>query len=239
MGERRKVLIIDDGNTAQLFSKILSKSFGVLTATDGTAGIEQALLHHPDLILVDVMAGKKMNGMDVCRQLRSSPPLQNTVVFIVDADESSGSPAQTRERNRIDAFVAGADDFILQTIDRDELLARIQARLRRFDDHWKAKSNLDCGNLTMDMNKLEARIQNNKIKLSVLELSLLKFFVENKDHVLSREKIIGSVWRNGSVSERAIDTHVATLRKKLSGFDHQIRTLYGAGYILEQRDGLS
>ncbi len=204
----------------------------MLSASDGEAGIALALVHHPDLILVDVMLKKKLNGFDVCKLLRSHPMLQNTVVFIMASDSDSGLSS---ERNRVDAFVASADDFILKSINDDELLARIHARLRRFDNHWKAKSSLNCGNLVMDMNKLEARIRNHKVPLSVLELSLLKYFVENKDHVLTREKIIESVWRDGSVSERAIDTHVATLRKKLAEFDHQIRTLYGAGYILEER----
>ena len=227
MGERHKVLIIDDENATALLTKALANRYAVLTASDGEAGLAQALATHPDLIMVDVMLSRKLNGFEVCRRLRSNPAMQTTVVFILSA--------QNDDKLRIDAFSANADDFIVKSIDPNELLVRIQARLRRFADYREAKSTLICGNLTMDMNKLEARIKNTKIPFSVLELSLLKYFVENKDHVLSRENIIRSVWRNGSISERAIDTHVAVLRKKLLEFDYQISTRYGAGYVLEKK----
>jgi DNA-binding response OmpR family regulator len=82
--------------------------------------------------------------------------------------------------------------------------------------------------------QMEAAIEGKALQLSVLEFELLKCFVQNKDRVMSRERILEAVWRDSVVSDRTVDTHIVSLRKRLAGFDHQLATVYGAGYILKK-----
>jgi DNA-binding response OmpR family regulator len=82
------------------------------------------------------------------------------------------------------------------------------------------------------MRKLEATVSSQVVPLSVLEFTLVKFFVVNKERVMSRVAILEEVWQGSHVSSRTIDTHMVYLRKKLEGFDHTLSTVYGAGYIL-------
>jgi DNA-binding response OmpR family regulator len=93
---------------------------------------------------------------------------------------------------------------------------------------------MTCGNLILNAARLEATVEDKTIPLLVLEFNLLRFFVLNKDRVVSRQQILEGVWKDAVVSNRTIDTHMVYLRKKLAGFSHTLATVYGAGYILRE-----
>jgi two-component system phosphate regulon response regulator PhoB len=130
------------------------------------------------------------------------------------------------------AFDLGADDYVVKTTRPRELVARILSKIRRIEEREEDPELITCGNLILNTRKLEATINSRPLPLSVLEFNLLRFFVANKDRVMSRQQILEGVWKDAVVSNRTIDTHMVYLRKKLVGFDHILATVYGAGYIL-------
>ncbi|HTL13310.1 MAG TPA: winged helix-turn-helix domain-containing protein, partial [Bdellovibrionota bacterium] len=96
------------------------------------------------------------------------------------------------------------------------------------------RKSLSFGDLTLDLLKLQVREGSEQIPVSVLEFRLLKFFVENADRVLSRAEILEAIWKDSVVSDRTVDTHIASLRRKIPALDSRLSTVYGAGYMLKR-----
>lgn len=226
MSDKRKVLIIDDeADNRELIEHILCDRFKVLSASDGEDGLRVARGELPDLILLDITM-PKLDGIAVCEALRSNEATKHIPIIMLTASSDS--------ERRIQSFMTGADDFLLKPFRPQELLARVQSKIRRVEERSGQEEIVECGNLKLDTRKIEVTIDDKVIVMSVLEFNLLKCFVLNRDRVMSRERILESVWRDSVVSDRTVDTHIVSLRKKLTGFDHSISTVYGAGYVLKK-----
>lgn len=226
MEQRHTILIVDDEpDNRELIEHILSSKFNVLAAPDGEEGIRIARAQQPDLILLDITM-PKMDGIAVCETLRGNEATRHIPIIMLTA--------ATDLDRRVKSFSTGADDFISKPFKPQELLARIQSKIRRVEERTGKQDVVACGNLTLDLRKIEASIEGTPLALSVLEFNLLKCFVTNKDRVMSRDRILEAVWRDSVVSDRTVDTHIVSLRKKLTGFDHEITTVYGAGYVLKK-----
>jgi DNA-binding response OmpR family regulator len=233
----RSILIIDDDQDSSIaLSAVLSKSYDIKIAASGEEGVRLARTHLPDLILLDLL----MPGMDgtlTCKTLRLSD-LTRHIPIIIITSSCELDP-------KVDAFMNGADDMIQKPFEQRELLARIHSKMRRLDERKGTPSHaIECGNLTLNPVSLEVTINGNVIPISVLEFNLLRFFLENPDRVVSRDQILAAVWKDAIVSDRTVDTHMASLRRKLTQFNHTFRTIYSAGYILKKkpphkRDGSS
>jgi DNA-binding response OmpR family regulator len=227
---RDKVLIVEDeAEHRDLLQKLLASKYDVLTAGDGLEGIEVASMSLPDLILMDISM-PKLDGLTACEMLRDDERTKHIPVIMISAKDS--------EEFRIASFEKGADDFIGKPYALSELIARISSKVRRqkenqFGDVQKSET-IVCGNLEIDLAKFEVRIDRRALHLSVLELNMLKFFIQNKERVLSREFLLKNLWADSVVTDRTIDAHMACLRRKLRGFDHGFRTIYGAGYALKK-----
>lgn len=225
--DRRKILLIeDDLENQSLLKDILSDKFLVLTAKDGEEGFRMAIANAPDLILLDLMM-PKLDGVETCGLLRSHESTRHIPVIVLTATSDF--------EMQLKALDLGADDLLQKPFRPRELLARMSTKLRRLEESKKPVSHLRCGDLEMDLDRFECRINQTPIVLSVLEFNLLRFFVENFNRVLSREKILRAVWREAVVTDRTVDTHMTSLRKKLQGSSLAFATLYGAGYILKSR----
>lgn len=232
MSKKRKVLIIDDElDNREFIEQILLEHFDVLAAVDGETGVQIARTALPDVILLDIIM-PRLDGIAVCSLLRTDEVTKHIPIIML-----TGSNDIDR---RVQSFMTGADDFLSKPFHPQDLIARVHSKIRRIEERSllgngsNGNGICECGNLKLDVNKLEVRIDGQVITLSVLEFNLLKCFVENKDHVLSRERILELVWRDSIVSDRTVDTHIVSLRKKLNGFDHSISTIYGAGYVLKK-----
>ncbi len=221
---RKKILIIDDEpQVCDFVEDLLSFRFDVLKASEPELGLRYVLEAKPELVILDLRL-RTHNGLDLCKELRSNEKTKHLpVLFYSGADDFEAIA---------EAFDLGADDFISKNVRPRELVARILSKIRRIEERTAEPDMLSCGNLNLDMRKLEATINSQVIPLSVLEFTLLKFFVMNKERVMSRAQILEDVWQGSHVSSRTIDTHMVYLRKKLEGFDHSLSTVYGAGYIL-------
>lgn len=240
MNRKFSILVVEDEAVLRtMIEEALSDRYKILLALDGEAALETARSERPDLVLLDFGLPKK-DGLSVCEELRRNSETSHIPVIIV-------SGAVEADRRTL-FYEAGADDFLSKPFSPKELIARVESKVRRLRERVSSEQAaalvqacegvLRCGNLEMDMDRLEVRINKRVVKLSVLEFNLLRYFVENGEKVVSREKILGKVWRDSYVADRTVDTHIASLRKRLNGFDHVIGTVYGAGYILKRpQDG--
>lgn len=197
-----------------------------MVANDGQNALRMAAQTIPDLIVLDVhMPG--MSGIKVCESLRGDTEMAGIPIIMLTGDSDI--------EKRIEAFDMGADDYVAKPIDPKELMARVGSKLRRASQKENRNGNITCGNLMWDVKSHRASVNGKKIELSVIETNLLLFFIRQPQVVLPRSEILSSVWKNTSVSQRTIDHHIMSLRKKLSDFDHTIVTMYGVGYVLQTR----
>jgi len=219
-----KILIIDDDEKLnRLLTDYLSKmGFAVLTATLPSAGLEKLEKETPDLVILDVML-PEMDGFEVCRTIRQSSSVP--VVMLT---------ARGEVMDRVVGLEIGADDYLPKPFEPRELVARIQAILRRIQT--KSKSGIKTiGALCIDFHKYEVRVDDKLVHLTLNEFECLVLLVKNKGKVLYRDQIIeelrGIEW---DAFNRSVDITMSRLRQKL-GDDPKnprfIKTIWGTGYL--------
>jgi len=219
-----KILIIDDDEKLNgLLTDYLSKmGFTVLTSTLPSAGLEKMEEESPDLVILDVML-PEMDGFEVCRTIRQSSSVP--VVMLT---------ARGEVMDRVVGLEIGADDYLPKPFEPRELVARIQAILRRIQT--KSKSGLKTiGALCIDFHKYEVRVDDKLVHLTLNEFECLVLLVKNKGKVLNRDQIIeelrGIEW---DAYNRSVDITMSRLRQKL-GDDPKnprfIKTIWGTGYL--------
>ena len=182
---------------------------------DGTDAVTAASAHSVDLILLDIML-PGMNGFDVIKKIPFTP-----VIFITAKDGLE---------HRLNGLSLGADDYIIKPFEMLELLARIEAVLRRTQKHTTT-FNLDGA--AIDLVSRKAKVDGMEVELSPREFELLEVLIKNQNIALSREKLLELAWGHDYLGEtRTVDTHIQKLRSKL-GWESRIKTLYKLGYRLE------
>lgn len=222
----QSILLVEDepGLLITLTDRLASEGYAVSTASDGEQGQQQALSQCFDLIVLDVMLPRK-NGFDVCRDLRqrgvSTPILMLT--------------ARGQTVDKIVGLKLGADDYLTKPFEMLELLARIEALLRRSPASFSSGgSTYIFGPVRIDLRRTEVWREAKPVALSAREFQLLRYFVEHRGDTLSREKLLSEVWGYDSApSTRTVDVHVAWLRQKLENDPKQpqlIVTVHGLGY---------
>ena len=219
------VLVIDDEkDLLELVRYNLEKEhLDVITANDGQSGLEIGLKHKPDLVLLDLMM-PGMNGMEVCKQLRSDARTSRVPIIMLTA--------KAAETDKIVGLEMGADDYITKPFSVRELIARVRAVLRRSGPAAEAQEVIRRGDLTIDTAKHEVSYGGQRIQLTATEFRILEFLASRPGRVLSRDDIIdGALGRDASVFNRTIDVHVTALRKKLGPVGGtKIETVRGFGY---------
>ena len=224
----KKILLLEDDAENRLFMKdVLSDEFRVVFAEDGKEGFCLARSESPDLVLLNLML-PKLDGVEICALLRSNETTRHLPV--IGITESGDFELQLL------AFDLGADDVLQKPIRPRELIARINTKFRRIDELRGQPTLLSAGDLKLDLERFECHVRDELVTLSVLEFNLLRYFVENINRVLSRERILQAIWREHVVTERTIDTHMTSLRKKIQNSNVEFSTLYGAGYILKSKE---
>lgn len=220
-----KILIVDDEPDILEFLRynLEKEQFIVFSAGDGIIGYQLAQREKPDLIILDIMM-PKMDGVELCRLIRSNEELKNTLVTFLTAREE--------EYSQIAALDIGGDDYITKPIRPRVLVSRIKALLRRKfsgtievpEEMW-----LEFGDLRIDKEKVMIIKQGNQIDLARKELELLMLLVSKPGKVFTREEIFNKIWGNDViVGNRTIDVHIRKLREKIG--DDFIKTIKGIGY---------
>ena len=199
-----------------------SEGYQVEIANDGQAGLRAAGERGLDLVILDVML-PRMCGIDVCKRLRSGG---NNVPIIM-------LTARGQEVEKVYGLRAGADDYITKPFSLMEFLARIDALLRRTSRHT-LEDHYAFGDVVLDFKRYEATKGGAPLDLSPREFRLLKYLVEHRGEVVTRDQLLDSVWSNDLFpTTRTIDTHVAKVRQKIEetpGSPRYILTVHGVGY---------
>ncbi len=222
-----KLLIVDDEqNIRELLSEYLADKFTIELATNGREALEKTNSFKPDVILLDMMM-PEMDGLMALRVLRHQDFTRHIPVLMLTAANAS--------MERIRAFDLGVDDYLAKPFDLDELRVRLLSKIKRANDFQNAITDtLVIGNLSLDDRKREVVLAGSLIDLSPVEYGIVKLLMSSVEHVVSREKIMQTVWEDGKKNDRLIDAHMTALRKKLLSFDGDFQTVYGAGYRLKK-----
>lgn len=221
----RILLVEDEPGLVMTLSDLLgSEGYTVESATDGAGGLAQALSGRFDLIVLDVMLPGK-NGFEICRELRQEG--QDVAVLMLTA--------KTQVVDRVVGLRLGADDYLTKPFDPSELLARVEALLRRIRKENRSQVlKFRFGDVEADFEKGSIRKSGQAVALAGKELQLLRYLVEHRDKVVSRDELLERVWEYQSgVSSRTIDVHIAWLRQKLEDNPQNpqhIHTVRGTGY---------
>lgn len=221
-----RILLIEDepGLILTIGDRLRKEGYTVESATDGETGEARATAGVFDLILLDIMLPKK-NGFDVCVALRTKSIL--TPILILTA--------RGQTMDKVTGLKIGADDYLTKPFEMVELLARIEALLRRNQEPTAPlPAHFEFGSITLDVRSTEVTRNGEVVLLSAREFQLLKYFVEHPGATLSREELLNQVWGYRSVqSTRTVDVHVAWLRQKLEEDVKRpllITTVHGLGY---------
>ena len=225
---KKRILLVEDesGLVLTLTDRLTSEGYTVIHAGDGEKGEKLASEGRFDVILLDVMLPKK-NGFDIIRDLRKRGV--NTPVLMLTA--------RGQINEKVVGLKLGADDYLTKPFEMLELLARIESLLRRPVPLLASVLELalfSFGPFKIDFTKMELRRKGKLIELSAREFLLLRYFIEHRGSVLSRETILNDVWGYDAMpTTRTIDTHITWLRQKLEEnpkFPKHIITVHGFGY---------
>ncbi len=222
--ERLKILVADDESRMRKLVKdfLLKSNFEVLEAEDGSQALDLFYATKDiALIILDVMM-PKMDGFEVCREIRQTS--QVPIIMLT---------AKGDERDELQGFQLGVDEYITKPFSPKILVARVEAVLRRTNQAEETEL-LEYGGIVVDKTAHSVTIDGKPVDLSFKEFELLTYFMENKGIALSREKILNHVWNYDYFGDaRTIDTHVKKLRSKLGDKGDLIKTIWGVGYKME------
>lgn len=219
--ERLKILVADDESRMRKLVKdfLIKSNFEVLEAEDGSQALDLFYATKDiALIILDVMM-PKMDGFEVCREIRQTS--QVPIIMLT---------AKGDERDELQGFQLGVDEYITKPFSPKILVARVEAVLRRTNQSEETEL-LEYGGIVVDKTAHSVTIDGKPVDLSFKEFELLTYFMENKGIALSREKILNHVWNYDYFGDaRTIDTHVKKLRSKLGDKGDLIKTIWGVGY---------
>ena len=223
---KRRILLVEDEESLILTmqDRLTAEGYDATVATDGEAALETATRRTFDCILLDVALPKK-NGFDVCRDLRQRG-VQTPILMLT---------ARGQVIDRVLGLKLGADDYLTKPFEMAELLARIEALLRR--SRTIASSSADVyafGEIEADFRSAVVKRNGAPVELSVLEWKLLRYLVDHRGAVLSRDELLEKVWGyDATPVTRTVDVHIASLRQKLEPNPARpafIVTVHGLGY---------
>ncbi|MEW6736696.1 MAG: response regulator transcription factor [Acidobacteriota bacterium] len=222
----KRILLVEDepGLVLTLTDRLVSEGYQVETARDGELGLIRATSEMFDLIILDVMLPRK-NGFDVCRDLRQQRMITPILMLT----------ARGQVIDKVLGLKLGADDYLTKPFEMIELLARIEALLRRVPSAPEASPDIyQFGSVRIDFRRAEVQRDGLFVELSAREFKLLQYFIEHRGVILSRDELLNGVWGyNAMPSTRTVDVHIAWLRQKLEVNPRHpqfILTVHGLGY---------
>ncbi len=227
----QKLLVVEDSPEFQLLTaRALSTRFSISFAANAATAIQRCKQTAFDAILLDITL-PDADGFHVCAEIRSMPGYESIpLLFLTGRREVS---------DKVLGFSLGADDYILKPFDPKELVARLDARIRRVKGLQEVDTMLTINNLSLNLSRQSAAIVDagvtEKLNLTPLEFRLLLFLAKSEGRVLSRFQLLEAVWNlKEDISDRTVDRHVSSLRKKLTRFGGKLSAVYSSGYVLSR-----
>jgi DNA-binding response OmpR family regulator len=221
----QRVLIVEDDEAmgVALRHGMTFQGYTVLSATDGAMGLQMATERDVDLIILDVML-PNMSGIEVCKRLRSHGS-EVPIIMLT---------ARGQELDKVLGLKVGADDYVTKPFSFMELMARVEALLRRTSKRGDGLDVYRFADVQVDFRRLEATKAGNPIELSPREFEIMKYFVEHRGEVVTRDRLLDVVWGYENFPlTRTVDMHIAKLRQKIEdtpGNPRHIITVHRSGY---------
>ncbi|MBO0960112.1 response regulator transcription factor [Neobacillus sp. MM2021_6] len=236
---KNKVLVVDDEQSivTLLQYNLEQAGFEVITAMDGIEGKQLAETETPDIIVLDLML-PKLDGMEVCKQLRKKN-IMTPILMLTAKDD---------ELDKILGLELGADDYMVKPFSPREVIARVKAILRRTQiqteitvENDTTEEQIQIGKITIFPEKYEAYFRDQHLELTLKEFELLLYLAQNKGRVLTRDQLLSAVWNYDFAGDtRIVDVHISHLREKIEEETKKpvyIKTIRGLGYKLEEPKG--
>jgi two-component system, OmpR family, alkaline phosphatase synthesis response regulator PhoP len=222
---QHRILLVEDepGLVLTLRDRLSREGYAVETATDGESGLSRAAGEAFDLVLLDVML-PRIGGFDVLKDLRKRN-VETPVIMLT---------ARGQVVDKVVGLKLGADDYVTKPFEMVELLARIEAKLRRAPSTPHPTEGYQFGGIRVDFRRAEVMKEGAPLDLSAREFQLLKYFIEHRGATLTRDELLNEVWGyNAMPSTRTVDVHVAWLRQKIEPNPRHpqfVLTVHGMGY---------
>lgn len=223
---RGSVLVVDDEPTiAEVVARYLERSgYRTQIATDGLQAIASAARHRPDLVVLDLML-PGLDGLEVMRRLRDQDRDRIAVILLT---------AKGEESDRVIGLRLGADDYVVKPFSPAELVARVDAVLRRIDTSPEREAPLELGNMTVDPGARRLFVDGREVPLTQREFELLLFLARNPGRAFSRNQLMDAVWQYAFYSDTStVTVHIRRLRAKIEADPSRpahIQTVWGVGY---------
>ena len=199
------------------------EGFTVLESWNAEAGRKVWVENNPDIVILDLMLPGK-DGYSLLRTMRSAGFASPVLIL----------SARGEEWDKVKGFRLGCDDYVVKPFSVIELIARINALLRRVGNEKTESDRIIIGNIRIDVVSREVFKDEEKIDFPGLEFDLILFLARNLNRVVSRKELLRKIWGvSGELDTRTVDVHIGNLRKKLAGFNAEIETVYKAGYRLQ------
>lgn len=217
---------VDDDNTIRELEVYTLEQTGFQAKgfTDGVSVLRELETEIPDLIVLDIML-PEMDGVEILKKIRGDQRYKHIPIIM--------ATAKGTEMDKIGGLNSGADDYLVKPFGVMEMVARVNAVLRRIHKDEDVGT-LTVGKISMKEKEHMVFVQGEKTELTHKEFELLKFFMEHRDVVFSRDELMNNIWGMAYVAEtRTVDMHIKTLRQKLGKAGGQIKTVIGVGYRLE------
>ncbi|RLC86806.1 MAG: DNA-binding response regulator [Chloroflexi bacterium] len=225
------ILVVDDQHNIRALLRMYleREGFRVVEAADGETALQRLRDHSPpDLLILDLML-PGVDGWEICRQVRAGPHGDLPILMLTARDD---------DVDKIVGLELGADDYVTKPFNPREIVARVKAILRRSTRSAPATTTLRLGDVEIDPQRREARVQNTPVELRRKEFDLLYTLARQPEIVLSREQLLEQVWDYDFYGQtRTVDVHIAALRRKLAGSTTtRIETLTGIGYRITTKE---
>lgn len=228
--QKIKILVIEDEEDIASLIKLQAELAGykVHVEADGLNGLMAVERERPDVIVLDIML-PGLNGLDVCRKIRSNADFNNIPIVIISA--------KTEELDVVLGLELGADDYVAKPFSLKVLFSRIKAVLRRGKETEKESKVLTFGDYTMEVDRYLLRRKDKAIPLTLSEFGILRRLLSNRGKVLTRNQLLDDVQNDDAfIIDRNIDVHIAALRKKLGPHFEGIETVRGVGYRFKDEE---
>ena len=230
MATKGSILVVEDeGKMADLIREILEgEGYSVVCAKDGAWARQKIKQSMPDLLILDRKL-PDMDGLDLCKELRNQEKTKSLPVLVVSA--------KGRMEDRVVGLKLGSDDYLPKPFGADELIARVEALIRRVKNLSQGQKVLQSGKLVVDLDQHKVFVKGRQVKLWPKEFELLQILLEKKNRVLTRNYLFERVWGNEYPgTTRTVDETIYHLRKKLGKYGILISTIKGYGYQYEEAE---
>jgi two-component system phosphate regulon response regulator PhoB len=225
MARERILVIEDEPDIAEVLQYNLEKEgFDVETARRGDTGFDAVRRDSPDLVLLDLLL-PGIDGLELTRMLKRDPLTSRLPIVMLTA--------RGEEVDRIVGLELGADDYISKPFSPREVVLRVKAVLRRFQQEESAAELIELGGIELDISAHQLRVRGAEVPLTATEFRLLRLLLERSGRVQTRAQLLSDVWGYAEdIDSRTVDTHIRRLRRKLGHEAERIETVIGVGYRL-------